>query len=74
MQGWMGGEHISHDNRKISVTTPTLPYVSGSCERQSELSEMSIPLRPIPREDSSSWPFPSTGSSNRNRKAKVLDS
>ena len=32
--------------------TETLLYVFGSCERDSKLTEkMSIPLRPIPKED-----------------------
>ena len=38
---------------KFSVMIGTLPYVFGSCERLSKLTEeMYIPLRPIPKEDS----------------------
>ena len=44
--------------RKSRVMIGTLPYVFGSCERRSKLTEeMCIPLRPIPREDSYSLPF-----------------
>ena len=51
----------------------TLFYVSGSCERHSELTEeMYIPLRPIPKEDFSSLTFLSTGKVT-NWQTKVLD-
>ena len=44
------------------VVTGTLLCVSGSCERHSKLTkELHIPLRPIPKEDSSWLTFLSTG-------------
>ena len=37
--------HMSDDNREMSAMTGTLLYVSGSCERPSQLTEeMYIPL------------------------------
>ena len=43
---------------KFSVTIGTLLYVVGSCERHFKfMKEMYIPLRPIPKEDSSPLTF-----------------